>query len=69
MPAAGDETPTGGAIASPTATGRSTTTPARKIIHDRSVSDSRRPNSRSAWTAGTSGVSAAAGHPKKLTTG
>ena len=35
----------------PTATGRSTTTPARKIIHDRSVSDSSRPNRRSACTA------------------
>ena len=43
--------------------------PAKKIIHERSVSDARRPNRRSAWTAGTSGMSTAAGQPKNDTSG
>ena len=43
--------------------------PAKKIIHERSVSDSSRPNSRSACTAGTSGIRKAAGQPKNATSG
>ena len=40
------------AVASASAIGSSMTIPAKKIIHERSVSDSNRPKRRSAWTAG-----------------
>src|SRR6185503_17989555 len=43
----------GGESTSASATGNSSTMPAKKIIHDRSVRDSSRPNNRSACTAGT----------------
>src|SRR5260221_7153234 len=69
-PAALESSPGPGALTpSPTATGSSATTPAKKIIQERSVSDSSRPNRRSACTAGTAGVSAAAGQPTKATMG
>ena len=47
----------------------STTTPAKNIIHFRSVSDSSRPKTRSACTAGASGAMAAAGQPTSSTSG
>src|SRR3954470_14791044 len=47
----------------PNAMGRITTTPMRNTSHERSVSDSKRPNRRSACTAGMRGRSSAAGIP------
>ena len=63
MPAAESSSPAGMSRARPNATGRITTTPIRNTNHERSVSDSMRPNSRSACTAGMSGSSSAAGIP------
>src|SRR4029453_19198385 len=47
----------------PNAMGRITTNPMRNTSHERSVSDSNRPNSRSACTAGMRGSRSAAGIP------
>src|SRR5262249_35851875 len=57
------------AMESARTTGRRRTSPAKKIIHDRSVRDSSRPKRRSACTAGTRGIRIAAGQPKKATSG
>src|SRR4051812_25899051 len=54
---------------SPSATGNRRTTPAKKIIHDRSFSASSRPNKRSECTTGTRGVNTAAGQPNSQTSG
>src|SRR6185437_2659604 len=70
IPAAPLGRPGGGAdTPSASAAGSRAITPAKKIIHERSVRDSSRPNRRKACTPGTSGTSAAPGQPKKCTRG